>query len=137
MPHTPLPNRFPTSVLIVDDSLAMRRQLRSAFEKVGFQAEEASEGVEGLWRARKERYDVVVTDIHMPTMDGLKFIAELRRLDGYSNAPVYVVTSDCSPERMAEGKTLGISAWIVKPPNLSQLVDAIQKVTARSHLQTS
>jgi two-component system chemotaxis response regulator CheY len=120
------------SVLMVDDSSTARRQLRVALESAGIRVAEAAEGVEGLWRARQQAFDLVLTDIHMPAMDGLEFIRELRKSPGYGETPIYVLTSDGSRDRLAEGRAAGATAWVIKPPNLPLLVDAIVKATARS-----
>jgi two-component system, chemotaxis family, chemotaxis protein CheY len=120
----------PPRVLMVDDSSTSRRQLRLALEKAGISVAEASEGVEGLWRARQQAFDLVLTDIHMPTMDGLEFIRELRKNPGYEGTPIYVLTSDGSRDRLAEGRAAGATAWVIKPPNLPLLVDAIVKATS-------
>ncbi len=124
----------PARVLMVDDSSTSRRQLRLALERVGIHVAEASEGVEGLWRARQQPFDLVLTDIHMPTMDGLEFIRELRKSPGYESTPIYVLTSDGSRDRLSEGRAAGATAWVIKPPNVPLLVEAIIKATtARRH----
>jgi two-component system chemotaxis response regulator CheY len=112
-------------VLVVDDSSVARRQLREALEGVGISVSEAGEGVEALWRARQQAYDLIITDIHMPAMDGLQLLRELRKVPGNERTPVYVLTSDGSRERLAEGRAAGATAWIVKPANIPLLVDAV------------
>lgn len=112
-------------VLTVDDSAVSRRQLRIALEGAGVSVCEAAEGVEALWRARAEPFDLVITDIHMPAMDGLELLRELRKTPGYERTPVYVLTSDGSRERLAEGRAAGATAWIVKPANIPLLVNAV------------
>ncbi len=116
-------------VLTVDDSSTSRRQIRQALEAAGIQVAEAAEGVEALWRARQQPFDLILTDIHMPTMDGLEFIRELRKIPHHARTPVYVLTSDASRDRLAEGQAAGATAWIVKPANLALLVEAVLKVT--------
>jgi two-component system, chemotaxis family, chemotaxis protein CheY len=112
-------------VLAVDDSSVARRQIKEALEAAGVKVAEAAEGVEALWRAREQRFDLVITDIHMPAMDGLELIRELRKIPGYEHTPVYVLTSDGSRERLAEGRAAGATAWIVKPANMPLLVNAV------------
>ena len=114
-------------VLVVDDSAASREVLCSTLRQAGFQLTEASEGSEGLWRARSTQFEAILTDIHMPTMDGLEFIRQLRRLPGYATTPVFVLTSDVSRARFAEGREVGATAWLVKPPNLLALVTAVRE----------
>lgn len=125
------PRRDVPRVLVVDDSGVARRQLREAIEGAGLAVCEASEGLEALSRARQQRFDLILTDLHMPTMDGLELIRELRKCPGYEHTPVYVLTSDGCRERLAEGRAVGATAWIVKPPNLTLLVNAVLKVTAK------
>jgi len=114
-------------VLVVDDSAASREVLCSTLRQAGFQLTEASEGSEGLWRARSTQFQAILTDIHMPTMDGLEFIRQLRRLPGYATTPVFVLTSDVSRARFAEGREVGATGWLVKPPNLLALVTAVRE----------
>jgi two-component system, chemotaxis family, chemotaxis protein CheY len=113
-------------VLTVDDSSVARRQLRNALEAVGIVVAEAGEGFEALRRAREQLFDLIITDIHMPSMDGLQLIRELRKSPGYERTPVYVLTSDGSRERLAEGRAAGATAWIVKPANIPLLVNAVR-----------
>lgn len=114
-------------ILIVDDSLSTRSLLRTAFEAKGARVLEAENGRDGLWRARSELADLVVCDIHMPVMDGLAMIQELRKLPQYRTTPVFVLTSDPTLSRAAEGKKAGADAWVVKPVNPVTLWKAIEK----------
>jgi two-component system chemotaxis response regulator CheY len=118
-------------VLTVDDSSVARRQIREALEAAGIKVSEAAEGVEAMWRAREQRFDLIITDIHMPAMDGLEFIRELRKVPGYERTPVYVLTSDGSRERLAEGRAAGATAWIVKPANMPLLVSAVMNAVSK------
>src|SRR5688572_3576109 len=113
-------------ILVVDDSSASREVLCSTLRRAGFQTCEATEGSEGLWRARTQNFEAILTDIHMPTMDGLEFIRQVRKLPGYSKVPVFVLTSDVSRARFVEGREVGATAWLVKPPNLVSLVAVIR-----------
>ena len=118
------------SVLVVDDSSAARRQLAQALQNAGLAVTEAAEGIEGLWRARARVFDLVVTDVHMPVMDGLQFLSELRKLPHYGDTPVFMLTSDCSKERLARGRELGATAWVIKPPTLPVLVERVRSAIA-------
>jgi two-component system chemotaxis response regulator CheY len=113
-------------VLLVDDSVGARGRLKQVLSAGGFDVSEASEGLEGLMRARQESFDLVITDVHMPLMNGLTFIEELRKLPQYSRTPVIVLTSDFSKERIAQVKRAGGSAWLEKPPNLATVAHLVR-----------
>jgi two-component system, chemotaxis family, chemotaxis protein CheY len=115
------------SILIVDDSSLVRSQLRAALEAKGARIVEAENGREGLWRARESVVDLVVADIHMPIMDGIRMVEELRKLPEYSTTPIFVLTSDAATTRAEEGKKAGANAWILKPVKTELLWKAIEK----------
>ena len=114
-------------ILVVDDSAVARSQLRLAFEAKGAKVIEADNGREGLWRARAETVDLIFTDVHMPVMDGLHMIQELRKEPEYAATPIFVLTSDAAATRATEGKKAGANAWIVKPINPDLLWKAVEK----------
>ena len=115
------------SILIVDDSQSARAQLRGPLEAQGVRVVEAENGQEGLWRARQETLDLVIVDVHMPVMDGLTMVQELRKLAAYATTPILVVTSDAASSRVAEGKKAGANAWILKPVKPDLLWKAIER----------
>jgi two-component system chemotaxis response regulator CheY len=114
-------------ILIVDDSATTRALIRDEFEAKGARVLEAENGKEGLWRLRGEPVDLIVCDIHMPVMDGLQMIQELRKLPEHASTPVFVLTSDAAGTRAAEGKKAGATAWVVKPINAASLWKAVEK----------
>lgn len=112
-------------ILLVDDSAAARRPLAEVLSKGGFEVSEASEGVEALYKARAAAFDMIITDIHMPAMDGITFLKELRKLSQYGRTPVVVLTSDVSASRIDQMRQAGGSGWLEKPPDLSTIVDLV------------
>lgn len=119
------------SILIVDDSSLVRSQLRAGLEAKGAQIIEAENGREGLWRARENQVDLVIADIHMPIMDGIRMVEELRKLPEYTNTPIFILTSDAATSRAEEGKRAGANAWILKPVKTDLLWKAIEKALFR------
>jgi two-component system chemotaxis response regulator CheY len=116
----------PLRVLVIDDSPPFRRQVAAALEASGLSVVEACEGYEALWRVRAEGvFDLILADIHMPNLDGLAFIREVRKLADYSDVPIFVLTSDGSRERREEGRVAGATAWLLKPPDLPALVNSV------------
>ena len=115
------------SILIVDDSSLVRSQLRAALEAKGARIVEAENGSEGLWRARENLVDLIVADIHMPVMDGIRMVEELRKIAEYATTPIFILTSDAASSRAEEGKRAGANAWILKPVKTDLLWKAIEK----------
>ncbi len=106
------------NVLIVDDSSSMRCVIKKTLEISGFdigQIFEAGNGREALDVLDKQWADIILTDIHMPDMDGLSFLKELQKDDVVSTTRVVVVTTDSREERIEELMDLGVKACIKKP----------------------
>lgn len=120
------------SILIVDDSYFIRSQLRATFEAKGATVIEAENGSEGLWRAREHAVDLMVVDVHMPVMDGLRMIQEVRKLREHAHTPIFVLTTDAAGSRADEGKKVGATAWMLKPLNPELLWKGIEKVLLRA-----
>jgi len=72
-----------------------------------------------------------LADIHMPNLDGITFIREVRKLADYAEVPIVVLTSDGSRERRQEGKLAGATAWVLKPPDLPALVSSVHAALLR------
>jgi len=120
------PMTQPSRVLVIDDSAPFRRQVAGALEASGLVVVESNEGYEALWRVRAEGvFDLIIADIHMPNVDGLTFIREVRQLHGYAEVPIFVLTSDGSRELRQEGRLAGATAWLLKPPDLPALVHSV------------
>jgi two-component system chemotaxis response regulator CheY len=106
------------NVLIVDDSSSMRNIIKKTLQMSGFDVGEifeAGNGVEALAVLEKEWADVILTDVHMPEMDGLEFLKVLNKQDVVSTTPVVVVTTEGRGERLDELRGLGAKACIRKP----------------------
>lgn len=115
-------------VLVVDDSNAIRQLVSRTLVSSGFDVDSAIDGCDGLKSAEKESYDLVITDINMPEMDGLNLIANLRKLPSYKLKPILVLSTEYSPEMKKRGKEAGATGWLVKPFNPDTLLDVIGKV---------
>lgn len=119
-------------LLIVDDSTMLRDMLSYALSEGGYSdVVEAVDGVDGLEKARSASFDLIITDVNMPNMDGLTLIGELRKLSQYSSKPILVLTTERSDEMKAKGKAAGATGWIVKPFVPDQLLKAVNIVLSR------
>lgn len=116
------------SILAVDDSPSMRQMVAFTLKGAGYDVIEAKDGAEALALAKTNKVHLVLSDVNMPTMDGLTLVRELRALPAYKFVPLLLLTTESSPEKKAEGKAAGATGWLVKPFNPEQLLGTIKKV---------
>jgi len=103
-------------VLVVDDSRSARQVLVTAMASLGSGAcDEAADGAEALKRFASGEYDLVVTDVHMPRLDGLKLIHHIRTGVRRARVPILVVTTDRTDAERARAMGAGASAFLSKP----------------------
>jgi two-component system chemotaxis response regulator CheY len=120
-------------LLIVDDSTMLRDMLSYPLNEGGYNdVIEAIDGMDGLEKAKTASFDLVITDVNMPNMDGLTFIEELRKLPEYSKTPILVLTTERSDEMKTKGKSVGATGWIVKPFVPDQLLKAVNIVLSKN-----
>ena len=119
-------------LLIVDDSTMLRDMLNYALTEGGYtEVTEAIDGVDGLAKANSTDFDLIITDVNMPNMDGLTLIAKLRKIPKYFKKPILVLTTERSDEMKTKGKASGATGWIVKPFVPDQLLKAVNIVLSR------
>ncbi len=112
--------------LAVDDSATMRNLVKIALEAEGFTVDTAGNGQEALELAKKNSYDIVISDINMPVMDGLQFLKEFREIN--KRTPVLMLTTETEARKKEEAKRLGATGWIVKPFKPEDLVKVVKRV---------
>jgi CheY-like chemotaxis protein len=114
-------------ILVVDDSQTVRALSASALEAAGYDVDLAADGLEALQLLHKERYDLLLTDVEMPRLDGLGLLERLRAEPRLSRLPVVILTS--RPGDVARGRAseLGVRALLQKPVTATRLV---REVTA-------
>jgi len=101
--------------LIVDDSRIIRKVARRIVEGLGFEVDEAADGIEALSYCTGLMPDVILLDWNMPVMDGLTFIRRLRTQTGGDQPKVLFCTIETAPERIAEALGAGADDYIMKP----------------------
>lgn len=116
------------TVFIVDDSPMVRRLLKTGILDAKLGCEEAVDGEDALAKLKAGlKPDVIVTDINMPKMDGLTLIKEIRKLPATRFIPIFVLTTEQSPEKQSVAKAAGATGWLVKPIGWEMLYKAIQQ----------
>jgi len=117
------------NVLIVEDSRAMRGLIRATVEQMpGFDTHEAGSGFDALKALPSHHFDLIITDINMPDINGLELISFVKGHPQYKDIPLIVVSTEKSEEDKRRGLALGASGYIVKPFRGNELQDLIKKV---------
>jgi len=116
------------NILAVDDSASMRQMVSFTLKGAGHNVVEAVDGVDALAKAKGAKFDLVISDVNMPNMDGITLIRELRALPGFKFTPMLMLTTESTAEKKQEGKAAGATGWIVKPFNPDQLLATANKV---------
>lgn len=115
-------------ILAVDDSGSLRQMVVFSLKAAGYQVVEAIDGQDGLDKAKRSAFDLVLTDQNMPRMDGLTLIRSLRSLNNYQNVPILMLTTEAGTEMKAKGRAAGANGWLVKPFDPRRLVEVVKKV---------
>lgn len=115
--------------LVVEDSQVMRQLLVFALTRVrDLEVVEAGDGVDALRKLQVGRFDIIITDINMPIMDGLKLIKRVRSDESYQTVPIIVVTTEGSQEDRSRALALGANAYITKPIQGPQVVAKVKEL---------
>lgn len=116
--------------LVVDDSQAMRRSIVYALQRLEcVTCVEAQDGAEGLKKFASEgRFDLVLTDINMPLMDGLKLISHIRTASEHRRVPIIVISTESAQADRERALALGANAYLVKPVQVKQVQDAVREL---------
>lgn len=113
--------------LVVDDSPSMRRQLCYALGRVdGMATSEAGDGAEAWRKLVSGRYDILLTDINMPVLDGLKLVGLVRQGGAHRLVPIVVITTEGAEADRRRAMALGASQYLVKPVQAPQVVEAVR-----------
>lgn len=112
-----------TNILAVDDSASIREILRAALNAAGYSVTVANDGDEGLEHALAQRFDLVLTDLHMPRVNGLDLVRQLRANPSYLDTPILVLTTESDETFKAALREAGATGWLEKPVDPELLVD--------------
>ncbi len=114
-------------VLVVDDSLSVRKVAEAHLRAIGLEVVVAVDGVDGLAKLREGRFDFVFTDLEMPRMHGYDFIRQLRMLAAYQDLPIVVVSSRSGQKHQEHARSLGATDYITKPFSAQSLEATVRR----------
>src|SRR5262249_45077736 len=111
----------PEPVLVVDDSISVRRVVTRQLRMLGFEVDEVSNGIEALGKLASRSYSMILTDLEMPRMDGFELLAELKRSPTLAALPVIVASTESRPATRRRALALGARAFVAKPIDQDEL----------------
>ena len=115
--------------LVVEDSPTMRQLICFALRRIkGLEVDEADDGVDGLKKLSASRYDILITDINMPVMDGLKLVSLVRNDEIHKEIPIVVITTEGAAEDRQRAMSLGANAYITKPIQAPQVINCVKEL---------
>jgi two-component system chemotaxis response regulator CheY len=116
------------TILIVDDSESIREVVSFTLENEGYTVLIAVDGTDALRFLNGQNIDLIITDLHMPEMDGITLIKEVRNMPDYQRIPILFLTTESQAAKKMEAKDAGATGWIIKPFVPAKLIAALSKV---------
>jgi two-component system, chemotaxis family, chemotaxis protein CheY len=115
-------------VLIVDDSAVIRQVEDSVLRKAGYEVACATGGKEGVSKIDEAPFNLILTDLNMPDLDGVSLIKHARASTHNRLTPIVMVTTESKDTKKQEGKAAGATAWVVKPFTAEQLLSIAKRI---------
>jgi two-component system chemotaxis response regulator CheY len=115
-------------IMTIDDSKTIRDMLMLTLSDAGFDVVQAVDGQDGLDVMGDSRFDVIITDINMPRMDGYEVIRNLRKNPVHKSTPILVLTTECDVDKRNMARDAGATGWMVKPFDPERLIATVRKV---------
>ncbi|MCB0220489.1 MAG: response regulator [Chrysiogenetes bacterium] len=116
-------------VLVVEDSPTMRQLIIFALKRLrNLEIVEANDGVEGLKKMSEKKFDLVLTDINMPVMDGIKLITLIRKDDTHKDVPIVVITTEGGSDDREKALSLGANTYITKPIQAAHVLTTVKQL---------
>jgi chemosensory pili system protein ChpA (sensor histidine kinase/response regulator) len=128
---TPVP-QAPKRILLVDDSISVRRFVGQMLEKAGFVVTTAADGADAITRIGETEFDLVITDLEMPRVNGYELIDDLRRRPSTRELPVIVLTTRAGDKHVALARQLGVEHYVTKPVEEQTFVSLVGSVLLRA-----
>jgi two-component system chemotaxis response regulator CheY len=115
-------------ILVVDDQLAIRNMFKKIFAESEFSIDLAEDGAIAYTAAKKYTYDMVISDYHMPNVNGVELIIKLRKLTAYANKPLIIVSTMSNERCKADAKKAGATGWFSKPIKPQHLLPVVTRL---------
>ncbi len=119
------------AILAVDDSASIRQTVTISLELAGHTVAQAVNGADGLSKADDGQFDLIITDLNMPEMDGLSMIREMRKRPRMAGVPILFLSTESDAGFKQQAKAAGATGWITKPFSSDQLCRIVEKVLTK------
>ncbi len=116
------------TVLAIDDALTMRKLVSFTLRTAGLDVVEAPDGADAIEILKTRTFDLIITDVNMPKLNGIEFTRQARQLPNGKTVPILMLTTESDAEKKALARAAGASGWIVKPFQQEQLLAVVGKV---------
>ncbi len=116
------------TILVVEDYEDVRQMLRILLESEDFRVLEASTGAEALTILKGDRPDVILMDLALPGFDGFETIRRIRKIDGFQNTPIVILSAFSGPSVYETASHAGIDFFMTKPIDFDELADLLEKI---------
>lgn len=114
-------------VLIIDDSASFRQIISDTLRNAGYDVIEGTDGVDALAKLAGKKINLIICDVNMPNMNGIRFVKEVKMRPEYQSLPIIMLTTESREKRKLEGQEVGVNAWIVKPFQPDQMLKVVSK----------
>ncbi len=119
------------NILVVEDSPTMRQLISFAIKRIpNSHVIEATDGVDALKKLSSEKVDLILADINMPVMDGLKLVSLVRGNPVFKNIPIIIVTTEGADEDRKRALSIGANAYLPKPIQTQELLKLVNNYLA-------
>ena len=117
------------AALVVEDSPTMRQLIVFALRRLqSLKVTEADDGVDALRKLQAGKFDILITDINMPIMDGLKLVSLVRKDETHKDIPIVIITTEGAQEDRQRALSLGANAYITKPIQAPQVINTVKEL---------
>jgi two-component system chemotaxis response regulator CheY len=115
-------------IMVVDDFAGIRRMVSSTLKGAGYEVIEAKDGKEALLKLETTSVQMVITDLNMPNLDGMGLAEGIRTNPAYKFIPIIMLTTESRDSKKQEGKSVGVTGWLMKPFKPEQILAVVRKV---------
>jgi two-component system chemotaxis response regulator CheY len=116
------------TVMVVDDSASLRTVVKMALKGAGYEVIEGADGRDALSKLSGQKVHLIITDLNMPNLDGIGFVKEVKQMADYKFTPIIMLTTEGQESKKQEGQAAGVKAWVVKPFQPDQMLNAVAKL---------